>query len=190
MKPTVAVFYEDSRAVGAPRFPLHDLTLACVADLTGLPDWRKLDPYIDAIPKKGNTKVLRACKTDAPRMKPPHILAVLDGDKLHHLFPTLARAACKRDVHVAFRAEVSDARVEIAVLDDNVESLISALHACGLASTAFHAALAKDVDARDRVLAAAAVQVGSVRAGLLGSVRSYRRLVERIVRYLPRDALP
>jgi hypothetical protein len=190
MKPTVAVFYEDSRAAGAARFPLHDLTLACVADLVGVSNWRSLDPYVDAIPKNGNAKVLQACKTDAPRrMKQPHIVAVLDGDKLHHLFPKVSKAACKRDVQPVFRAEVPDARVELAVIDDNIESLISALRASGLASTAFDDALAKDVDARDRVLAAA-VNVESARTGLVASVRSFRRLVERIARYLPADARP
>jgi hypothetical protein len=59
VKVLATVLYEDQRAPQKTRFGPHALVIACVADETGSDRWA-LEKRIEGIPKKGDSKLLRA----------------------------------------------------------------------------------------------------------------------------------
>ena len=71
-------------------------------------------------PMRGNSKLLRACKADVERLKCARVAAVLDGDALAALL-NLSGTYCKREARAAFSAIATDSRLELFVLERNVE---------------------------------------------------------------------
>ena len=176
---SVYVYYEDSRATGGT-FALHDLVLACVADILGRPSW-ELKRLVAGNPKRGSSKVIGACIQDGPRLSEQHVAVLLDGDQLDRALD-LRPHYCKRDAHDAFKKKVADARFELFVLDDNIETLIERLTELPGEFPLMADALKKDLNARDSVFARAARLEPARRR--VRTVLSFDRFVRRIAGWL------
>jgi hypothetical protein len=150
-----------------------------------------LDSLVEANPQNGNTKVLKACQTRVRHLRHPHIAAVLDGDKLPDLL-RLQGKWCKREARRAFGACMTDGRIELFVLDRNIETLIHEIGRIAPSLLWVTEALHKDRDARDSVfLQAARASHARLRADLCSSVPSFNRLVAGIAGWLKtRDGKP
>lgn len=185
---TVAlVLYEDSRGVGGDFGP-HDLLAALVADERGTDVYSVLR-VAKGIPMKGVGDLLKAIKeldrfrNFAPGGAP--ILIVVDNDKIRdHLKLPDAPSA---DVESAIRSRCDQPdRLEIALLEDNVESLIQAVRDCDqpptLGREQIDAALAKDINARDLVLTKVARDPG--RRALRDCVRKRMPSLEAAIAFV------
>lgn len=177
----VHVFYEDSRTPGGD-FTLHDLVLACVADRIQRNRW-DLKDLVLCKPMKGNANVLKACAHDVRRMKHAHIAAVLDGDELARLL-NLRGNYCKCEARAAFGRIATDARLELFVLDHNIETLIETLGRLKPDLPMMTEALDKDRNARDRVFANAANAEPGLRTQLRSEIPSFDRLTRKIEGWL------
>jgi hypothetical protein len=123
------ILYEDQ--LGAvPGFPLHRLVLAAAHDLCPhLERWR-LEQRVIALPKKGQGGVLNEVRrarlhADAGVC----VLAWIDDDHVRDLFPGAAREA-RAEVIQRVKQQggaLDPGRVEIFLLDRNLESLLQAL---------------------------------------------------------------
>jgi len=178
---SVHVFYEDSRTPGGD-FTLHDLVLACVADRIERNRW-DLKALVLCKPMKGNANVLKACINDVRRMKHAHIAAVLDGDELARLL-NVPGSCCKREARAAFGAIATDPRLELFVLDHNIETLVETLGQLKPDLPMMSEALEMDRNARDRVFANAAAADPGLRAQLRGKIPSFDRLARKIEGWL------
>jgi hypothetical protein len=170
---TVAILYEDERG-GVRDFPLHTLVVNSVADRLGLQP-AQLKHRFEDIPKKGDSKLLKACETEAPRMLHRVIVAIFDADKLHRLLKQ-PRDTSREELLQQLRARCSDPRLVILLLEDNVESLVSAAATC----------LGRDVPdqksntSRDKVLAAAAWAADTVRTCIREALPSFAHITEEL----------
>lgn len=156
---TVAlVLYEDSRGGGGDFGP-HELLASLAADERGVDVYAVLRAT-KAMPMKGVGNLLKAVKdldrlqSFAPSGAP--ILLVVDGDKIrdHLKLPPNAAAATVESV-IRGRCNQPD-RLRVALLEDNVESVIEAVRDCDQPPTLprewIDDALAKDINARDLIL--------------------------------------
>jgi hypothetical protein len=124
------IFYEDQSGSVSP-FPLHRLVLAAAHD--HCPDrlarWA-LDHRVIAIPKKGQSNVLEEVgRTRRHLDAGVCVIAWLDTDHVRDLFPKASRAARAEVIDlVKQRAGAIDpGRLEVFLLDQNLESLLEAL---------------------------------------------------------------
>lgn len=159
------MIYEDSRAARG-RFALHDLFLSMVADRTsiGVHDLRS---RAKALPLRGVQNVLKSIRQpdrlDRHAPHGAHILIVVDGDRIrpHLRLPPDAPVDVVGNA-IRERCEQRDQRrrLWVAVLDENVESLIQVIGDCdeshAIPTDLVQAALRKDINARDRALEKAA----------------------------------
>jgi hypothetical protein len=127
MRAKVAILYEDEH--GAVRgFPLHTLVSACVADTLGC-HTDEIAPLLRAVPKKGDSKLLTACKDEVPRMREPNVFALFDADGLHRLLK-LPGNTSPRDQLAALCSQLPDPRLRVFLLDRNTETLVAAAADC------------------------------------------------------------
>lgn len=123
----IPIFYEDDWG-SVKEFGLHELLVACVADQLGQ-DWWSLRGRFDAIPKKGDSKLLAACENDVPDMPDRTIIAVFDADKLHKLLFGSGRPS-NDEIHAALRRRCTDERLHVFLLDRNTETVVDAVADC------------------------------------------------------------
>lgn len=152
------ILYEDQPGATAT-FPLHRLVLAAAHDLCpNLERWR-LEQRVIAIPKKGQGGVLNeVARAALHRDAGVCVLAWIDDDHVRDMFPEAARATRAEVIErVKQRAgAVGPGRVEVFLLDKNLESLLQALD--GELRAAFgeeivaRAVRKKRLDARDQLL--------------------------------------
>lgn len=152
------VLYEDSRGAGGDFGP-HELLAALAADERGEADVFAVRQATKAIPLNGVGNLLKAIRQlDRFRVSAPGgapILLVVDGDKIrgHLRMP----GADGQAVEAAIRSRCDQPeRLHVALLEQNVESLIQAVSDCDQPPTLDReqivAALAKEINARDLVL--------------------------------------
>lgn len=124
----IAVLYEDARAM-AKGFALHDLLVACVADLHGLseygPERQALGQRLRAVPKKGSHKLLTACVKQVPDMPEAVVFALFDADKLHRLLLPSGNPGLPA-LEVELRKRCPDPKLRVHVLVENTESVVDA----------------------------------------------------------------
>jgi hypothetical protein len=141
--------------------------------------WRE----VKDLPKNGNGNVLNACRRDADLLgrHGVSVLAVFDHDKVRELLG-LPPTACKEDVVTAIQSRCAGT-VSIVLLEENVETVISAIGACceGVSDRLDRAIQDKDLNERDALLHVAAAAVPEVRECILERVPSLRRLVAHVV---------
>jgi hypothetical protein len=156
------ILYEDRVGDEQVDFPLHRLVVAAAHDCCeGLELWR-LRKRVQGIPKKGRDNVLR----DLGRARihidaGVYLLAWLDEDRIREAFPNASRLT-RTEVIGLVKAKASAAdpdRVEVFLLDRNLESLLEALEqelVDALDHETVHRAIekrgSKTVDSRDSCL--------------------------------------
>jgi len=146
----VAILYEDER--GQVRdYPLHTLVVACVADALGLGS-EVVSPLLRAVPKKGDSKLLKACKDEPPRMRELNVFALFDADKLHRLLKVPKDMPLPKQL-AELQAQLLDpTRPRVFLLERNTETLVDAAADC----LARPRPEAKSTLDRDKLLASAA----------------------------------
>lgn len=122
----IPIFYEDDRG-SVKGFGLHELLVACIADHLDQ-DQTVLRERFEAIPKKGDSKLLAACRDDVPRMREPAIVAVFDADKLHKLFGS--GRPSHDELLAELRRRCPDKRLHMFLLVSNTESVVDAVADC------------------------------------------------------------
>jgi hypothetical protein len=123
----IAILYEDELGPTS-KFPLHMLVGACIGDALGF-TMKDIEPYMRALPKKGNSKLLSACRTETPRMPERHIFALFDADQIHRLLGVRGDTSFP-DLLDQLRSRVPDERVRIFLLERNTETVVGATADC------------------------------------------------------------
>jgi hypothetical protein len=123
----IAILYEDARGQ-AKGFPLHTLVCACIADGIGC-GVEVVEPLLRPVPKNGDSKLLAACREEAPDMREKSIFALFDADKLYRLLKQPGNTALPA-LHGLLRSEVSDPRTQVFLLERNTETLVEAAADC------------------------------------------------------------
>jgi hypothetical protein len=151
----LVILYEDSRGP-FQRFPLHDLVVKSAADLVRL-DVRELLRRVVAVPKNGVTKVLDDVGSGRFTQRGEHLLVWVDNDRIRRALQLAPRCA-RETVIEAIKARGPEIRggarpkpVEVFLLDDNLEDLLSSIGA-RLDPALLAKARAKRLDARDMLL--------------------------------------
>lgn len=98
------VFYEDEAAAEIKEFGAHLLLCACVADRMGNKTLWDVRRDLDGQPKKGDSKLLAACRLHAARDVDEVVFAVFDTDQLQRNGTTNATWSCARPPPPAVRS--------------------------------------------------------------------------------------
>jgi len=151
----LVILYEDSRGP-FQRFPLHDLVVKCAADLVRL-DVHEILRRVAAVPKNGVTKVLDDVGSGRFTQRGEHLLVWVDNDRIRQALQLAPRCA-RETVIAAIKARAPESSggsrpkpVEVFLLDDNLEDLLSSIGA-QLDPALLAKARAKRLDARDMLL--------------------------------------
>ena len=139
---TLIVLWED-RALGPiHRFGPHAFLTACVASqLTRDPQGLLRSEAIQGVACAGNSNVVRALESPTLWNRASHVVAVLDGDKLHELLgltgadafrlvPPDRRAAWLGEREAQIRHRAADRGpdlLSVVILESNLESLLQVI---------------------------------------------------------------
>lgn len=172
MSRPIPILYEDDWG-DVKEFGLHELLVSAIADTKGS-NWWDLKGRYKANPKRGDAKLLAACRDEVPLMPHPQMFAIFDGDKLHKL---LFRSG-KPEPEVlleALRKECPDPRLHLFLLLKNTETVVDAAADClGLPRPA------KDPLKRDRLLLKVARGLADGRDCVRRNVPSFDECVKAI----------
>ena len=187
---TVFVLWENHAAGLIKNFGPHAFLVACVADRLRLDRFElNRSEIINSRSCNGNRNVLRELDPGRPLWNAaPHLVAVLDSDKLHDLLSGEARRlvtdarydawAAQMEARCRERLGTHDAtRLTICLLDRNLETLLEVL-----GDTSGD----KDIVDRDKLLQRAAADPALIRRAL-DKMPSWANLIDAITR-LVRDA--
>ncbi len=170
------VFYEDQAAGEIKEFGPHLLLCACVADRVESRTLWQVRDLVDGQPKKGDSKLLAACKRHAERDLDEVVFALFDADKLHIRLGIPKRSL--DDLRAALAAEIHSPKVVPFLLEDNLESMVHATAKCF--ESPIESPIAKRHNQRDKLLARAARGSRAVRECILTAVPSFAALVEAV----------
>lgn len=184
------VLYEDQRGP-TKEFGLHNLVASCIADRRGETVWIVRRQFA-AIPKKGNSKLLKACKEDEQLAgSGQKVIAVFDGDEVRAMLG-LPTTACRTLIKQKIEAGCPFAeQLSVVLLEDNIESVIAALRRCeGTAPETARAEAERshgNLESRDRLLNTLAYDVErrALRDCVLREMPSLERLVSTLAALLP-----
>lgn len=179
MPSLAVVLYEDQRGPRAGFGP-HELVLACVSDRIGVSRRPLREHVFPGFPKKGNAKLLAACRDDAADLadRHRHVVAVFDDDAVRSLVG-LPSGARRRDVATAvLRRSGAPRAMTVLLLGRRMEDVVSAAQE---AMGETHPA-AKRIGERDDVLGRAVAADVRVRERILERVPAVRCLVDLLVR--------
>lgn len=124
---TIAILYEDER--GSVRdYPLHTLVCACVADRSDR-SIAEIQPLLRAVPKKGDSKLLEACRQEVERMREATIFALFDADGLPRLLGKPGDTPLP-ELRAALRSLLPEGRLQIFVLERKTETVVEAAADC------------------------------------------------------------
>jgi hypothetical protein len=152
----LVILYEDSRGP-LQRFPLHDLVVKSAADLVPL-EVHELFRRVVVVPKNEVQNVLAdVARGDRYFGTGTRVLVWVDNDQIRRALELAPR--CSREtVIAAIKARAPEVRdgsrpkpVEVFLLDDNLEDLLSSISA-QLDTALLAKARAKRLDARDALL--------------------------------------
>jgi hypothetical protein len=191
---SVFVLWEDSAISPIARFGPHVFLIACVASRKGVSRYDLArSGAIDGKPCAGNANVFRELQREPLWNAVSHVVAVLDSDEIHDRLPgimarrTVAGAEYERwsesvMTEVREHAPVhGHARLEICLLDRNLESLLAVI---GQGVPELDGALAKSRLHRDKILQRAAGDQ-TLLARACAEMPSWERLVATVTRILP-----
>ena len=180
----VVILFEDRYARQGRNFGPHVLACACVGDVLGMDRWQLAGTSgpVKAVPLKGNTNVIEACRERASGYTPcgESFVVVVDDDEIRPALG-LAQGTCKPEVKARFPGHGSPVLV---LLERNVETLVNAV----LELEGRPPLTRKDRAERDSVLnrAASPVWNSERRSALRAKVPSFDYLVQKLVEALTR----
>lgn len=190
---TVFVLWEDSAISPIARFGPHVFLIACVASRRGVSRYDLArSEAVDGKPCGGNANVFRELKREPLWDSVTHVVAVLDTDEIHDRLPGLPSRRKVADAEYEkwsdsvvseVRKQAPDrghARLEICLLDRNLETLLSVI---GHGVRELDDALAKNRLHRDKILQRAAGDDALV-ARACAEMPSWERLVATVTRLL------
>lgn len=173
------VLYEDSRGPSG-KFGFHRFLCQCVADQLDCP-LSSVERQMTAIPKKGDSEVLKAIERDASRLARGRgwLLAVFDNDKIRRLLQ-LAHDTPDGSVvtEIKTRCELKDL-FEVVLLDRNMESVLAAVKECAprIQASRFEQAIdRKNRTERDNIFQQVTFGERSIRDCILGKNKSVRAI--------------
>lgn len=173
----IVVLYEDQLYGSKPaNYGPNVLALACVADRIG----EASGPYalrdrVNAVPKKGDSKVLAALADLQAFGDMPGSIVVLDLDRIRRLLK-LEPACCKRDILDTLAARAMTG-TEFVLLEDNMETVV---RACATILSCTPPTRKPTPLERDAILHNMASAGEDARRELLHRVPSFGRLVSRL----------
>jgi hypothetical protein len=186
---TVFMLWENHAAGPVDRFGPHTFLVACVAERLQMDRFELLrSKRIRGRSCNGNGGVLRELGPGRPPWDAaPHLIAVLDSDKLHVLLGGEARKLIADSSHEAWSAQMDarcrerlgpheDARLAFCFLDRNLETLLQILG---------HTSPEKNVVERDKALQRAAGDPVLIRRAL-EQMPTWATLVETVARRIDR----
>lgn len=134
MKPLVKILYEDQQAEDTSNFGPHVPVLRCVLDRLDWPEARyfELQRYLSGQPKKGDKKLLAACRNAREARNFRHVFAVFDADKVRSIESLgLSPGACKQQVRSAIQSSSPyGAQLRVVLLERNLETIVAAVQRC------------------------------------------------------------
>lgn len=179
---TVFVLWENHSDGPVDRFGPHVFLVACIADRL-LVDRFELhrSEAIRSRSCNGNSNVFRELGRSHPWNTAPHVIAVLDSDKLHELLGGEARKLVAEPAYEAWSAQMEGKcrerigahgadQLAICFLDRNLETLLQALG---------DTSVKKNVVQRDKLLQRAAADPALIRRAL-EQMPSWAHLVEAV----------
>jgi hypothetical protein len=173
------VFYEDKAAAEIKGFGAHLLLCACVADRMGSKTLWDVQRVLDGQPKKGDSKLLAACRLHAAREVDEVVFAVFDTDQLHNC---LKIPWCAIDeLRIALEAKVGSPKVRPFLLERNLETLVEASARCLEPPSKIPQ---KRHNERDMVLRKAATASRSVRDCITQTIPTFTALVDAVAHAL------
>lgn len=186
----VTILYEDSVGAHLKEFGPHNLVVQCVADKLGGDVWR-LHRQLIPEPKNGVNKLLDALRKDMNKLArgDSRVFALIDADDVRERLQ-LPQTACRTLVVAQIKRCPSADRLDVVLLEKNLESLLVALRELQptLATAEdWNRALAhKKHNERDLILNRIAKNPahGALRVELLRTVPSFDRLVTRVAKLL------
>lgn len=178
----MVVLWENHATGHIHRFGPHAFLVACVADRLQMNRFELL--HTESIRSRccnGNGGVLRELGRRSLWDAAPHLIAVLDTDKLHELLGGEARKLVAGPAYDAWSTKMEErcrerlgphdaARLTICLLDRNLETLLEAIEG---------ASVEKDVVERDAILQRAAAEPALLRRAL-AQMPSWADLVETV----------
>jgi hypothetical protein len=179
----VTVLWEDQRGVQAKGFGPHELLLSAVADALGGPDEsyqrprERLKKHVQGVAKKGNGKILKTVQKELENFN-GRLIAVLDRDRAHELWPHDKPRNCMQGITQKFRAS-APGTYDLIFLVNNTETLLDAT--CDALRQPRPTAK-PDPDERDRILAKAAWAIPDVRHEIRQLCPSFDRIVQTVAR--------
>jgi len=173
------VFYEDEAAAEIKGFGAHLLLCACVADRMGSKTLWDIQRILDGQPKKGDSKLLAACKRHAERDVDEVVFAVFDTDKLHIRLQISKRPI--DELRIALEAAISSPKVRPFLLERNLEDLVGASAGCLEPPSKIPP---KRHNERDMVLRKAATSGRSVRDCITHAIPSFAALADAVAHAL------
>jgi len=175
---TIRVFYEDQAAGPIKGFGPHQLLCACVADHFESQTLWDLLHRIDGQPKKGDNKLLEACRRHAARDRDEIIFALFDGDQIHRVLK-LPKGSSPATTQTAISEQIDSPKVRVFMLEGNTEVLVHAAADC--LQPPLQGPIPKRPNERDRILSRAATHdVSSVRDCITARVPSFGKLAAAV----------
>lgn len=173
------MLWEDRRGVQTKGFGPHELLLACLVDDLGA-DRNALKECIQSHPRKGNGSLRKALIHEIDRFPGP-VIAVVDRDQLHDLWPpTPSPPTCTSGLATRFRQD-APGDYDLVLFERNMESLVEAV--CGVLGRALPPSKPRP-DQRDQLLLPAVWAAPPVRHAIRANCPSFDRIVIRIARLL------
>jgi hypothetical protein len=182
----VTVLWEDQRGVQAKGFGPHELLLSAVANALSGPDEsdpqlrKTLKKHVQGVAKKGNGKILKTVQRDLENFN-GRLIAVLDRDRAHELWPHDKPPNCMQGISQRFRASASGT-YDLVFLVNNTETLLDAT--CDALRHPRPTAK-PDPDERDRILNKAAWATPDVRHEIRQLCQSFDRIVTTVAKHAP-----
>lgn len=174
------VFYEDQAAGEVKEFGPHLLLCACVADKLETHDLWQLRDLLDGQPKKGDSKLLKACERHAARNLDEVVFAVFDADQIHELLRISKGSLADRQR--ALEERIGSEKIRPFLLDERIETVVKAVAECLEPPVA--APTHKRLLERDKLLARAARSNRSVRDCVLRTVPTFAAIVDAVAKAL------
>jgi hypothetical protein len=174
------VFYEDQAAGEVKEFGPHLLLCACVADRVGSKTLWDIKASVDGQPKKGDSKLLAACKKHTERDVDEVVFALFDADKLH-IRLGIPKGSID-ELRIALEAKIASSKVRPFLLEHKLETLVEA--SAGCLEQPVEDPIPKRHNERDMILSKAATASRSVRDCIMRTVPSFAALVDAIAQAL------
>ncbi len=177
------VLYEDSMVAGTD-FKPHAFVLRCLHDDLGGQLW-EWEHRVGCRPMNGSSKLRAECRTLLPRVAGhAEIVAVYDHDKVHKLLKlSKAELGPRKAADILAEGCQPREKLKVVFLEDNLETVLTAIGTCSAGAIAVDDAIRKDRNARDIVFQRAAQEASrALRTAVRKSVPSFDYLIRDLTK--------